>query len=205
MQDSGELKPGRDIFIMLGVCALAAASIYSAPGPTFPILHTILNTGIALVTVVLSLLFWDLGWRTGDPLVRFMAVVFAVAGFLEVLHVLAALEPASASEGLNRVWRRLRSGTWAPPAYLLPLGLGFLLLVGPPRSLQDGVRVVHGCDRRRFVHAVPVAAAIRLARLAGNHPPDAGGGAACCGSRSVSCSGAGGRTIAWRTQWRSTR
>jgi signal transduction histidine kinase/ActR/RegA family two-component response regulator len=139
VQDSGELKPGRNIFIMLGVCAIAAASIFSAPGPTFPILHTILNTGIALVTVVLSLLFWDLGWRTGDPLVRFMAIIFAVAGFLEVLHVLAALEPASASEILNQVWRRLRSGTWAPPAYLLPLGLGFLLLVGPPPRTSNTV------------------------------------------------------------------
>jgi signal transduction histidine kinase/ActR/RegA family two-component response regulator len=139
VQDSGELKPGRNIFIMLGVCAIAAASIFSAPGPTFPILHTILNTGIALVTVVLSLLFWDLGWRTGDPLVRFMAIIFAVAGFLEVLHVLAALEPASASEILNQVWRRLRSGTWAPPAYLLPLGLGFLLLAGPPSRTSKTV------------------------------------------------------------------
>ena len=139
MQDSGELKPGRDIIIMLGVSAIAAASIFSAPGPTFPILHTILNTGIALVTVVLSLLFWDLGWRTGDPLVRFMAIIFAVAGFLEVLHVLAALEPASALESLNQVWRRLRSGTWAPPAYLLPLGLGFLLLGGPPPRTSNTV------------------------------------------------------------------
>ena len=34
-------------------------------------LHTILNTGIALGTVAVSLLFWDLGWRTSaaaDPL-----------------------------------------------------------------------------------------------------------------------------------------
>ena len=132
MQDRGELKPGRDILITLGVCAVAGAAIFSAPGPTFPILHTILNTGIAVVTVILSLVFWDLGWRTGGTLVRFMAILFAVVGLLEVLHVLAQLEPSSASESLNDTLRRLRSGTWAPPAYLLPLGLGVLLWTQRP-------------------------------------------------------------------------
>jgi signal transduction histidine kinase/ActR/RegA family two-component response regulator len=128
--------------ITLGISLIAAIAIFSAPGPGFPVLHTILNPGIALVTVVLSLSFWDLGWRSGESLVRLMAIIFAVAGFLEVLHVLAALEPASASEGLNEVWRRLRSGTWAPPAYLLPLGMGFLLLAGsPPRASMTAFSV----------------------------------------------------------------
>ena len=49
----------------------------------FPVLHTILNTGIALGTVAVSLLFWDLGWRTREPLMRFPAIVFAVVGVLE--------------------------------------------------------------------------------------------------------------------------
>ncbi len=132
MQDRGELRLGRDILITLGICAVVAAAIFSAPGPTFPILHTILNTGITVVTVILSLVFWDLGWRTGGTLVRFMAILFAVVGVLEVLHVLAQLEPASASESLNEWLRRLRSGTWAPPAYLLPLGMGVLLWTQRP-------------------------------------------------------------------------
>jgi hypothetical protein len=53
------------------------------------------------VTVVLSLLFWDLGWRTGAALVKFTAILYAVVGVLEVLHVLAALEPSSASATCN--------------------------------------------------------------------------------------------------------
>ena len=40
---------------------------------------------------------------------------------------MAALEPTSASEELNAVVRSLRSGTWAPPAYLLPLGAALVL------------------------------------------------------------------------------
>jgi signal transduction histidine kinase/ActR/RegA family two-component response regulator len=132
VQDRGELKPGRDLSITLAICAVAAVAIFSTPTPTFPVLHTILNTGIALVTVVLSLLFWDLGWRTGGTLEKFIAILFAVVGVLEVLHVLAALEPSSASATFNRVLWQLRSGTWAPPAYLLPLGMGVLLWTQRP-------------------------------------------------------------------------
>ncbi|HTU66516.1 MAG TPA: ATP-binding protein [Steroidobacteraceae bacterium] len=131
MHVTDELKPGRDFIIALAVCALAGAAIFSAPGPGFPVLHTILNTGIALVTVLLALLFWDLGWRTGTPQVQFLTILFGVAGVLEILHVLAALEPASALPSLNQVMRGLRSGTWAPPAYLLPLGVTALLLLEP--------------------------------------------------------------------------
>ena len=135
MDVRGELKPGRDFIIALGLSAIAAAAIFSAPGPAFPVLHTILNTGIALGTVAVSLLFWDLGWRTRAPLIRFLAIVFVVVGVLEIQHVLAALEPASASETLNDLLWRLRSGTWAPPAYLLPLGMGAASLIAPsPRA-----------------------------------------------------------------------
>jgi signal transduction histidine kinase/ActR/RegA family two-component response regulator len=133
VQDRGELKPGRDIVITIGIWALVGAAIFSAPVGEFPILHTILNSGIALVTVVLSLLFWDLGWRTADPLVRWLAIIYAVAGFLAVLHVLVALEPSTASAALNETVRGLRSGTWAPPAYLLPLGTLLVLWVAPVR------------------------------------------------------------------------
>ena len=132
MQEQGELKPGRDLGLTLAICAIAAIAIFTTPAPTFPILHTILNTGIALVTVVLSLLFWDLGWRSGASLVTFTAILYAVVGVLEVLHVLAALEPSSASESFNRVLQSLRSGTWAPPAYLLPLGMAVLLWTRRP-------------------------------------------------------------------------
>lgn len=135
MDVRGELRPGRDFIIALGISLLAGVGIFSAPGPAFPVLHTILNTGIALGAVAVSLLFWDLGWRTNAAQIRFMAIVFAVAGFLEVLHVLAALEPASASAAVNDTLRRLRSGTWGPPAYLLPLGVGITLWIAPsPRA-----------------------------------------------------------------------
>jgi signal transduction histidine kinase/CheY-like chemotaxis protein len=132
----GDPRPGRDFIIALGFSLAAGVAIFTAPGPSFPVLHTILNTGIALCTVAVSLLFWDLGWRTPAHLVRYMAIVYAVVGLLQILHVLAALEPASASEALNSVVRRLRSGTWAPPAYLLPVGIAIILLAAPARHMS---------------------------------------------------------------------
>ena len=131
MHVGDELKPGRDFAIALTICALAGVVIFSAASPGFPVLHTILNTGIALATAVLALLFWDLGWRTGAPRVHFLAIILAVTGVLEILHVLAALEPSTSSELVNDTLRRWRSGTWAPPAYLLPLGMGLLLWISP--------------------------------------------------------------------------
>src|SRR3954467_10563865 len=120
---TAELRPGRDFSIAIGASLVAGIGIFSAPGHAFPILHTILNTAITLATAAMSVLFRDVGWRTRAAPLRFMAIVFAVAGVLQILHVLSALEPASASEQLDQALRRLRSGTWAPPAYLLPLGV----------------------------------------------------------------------------------
>jgi GAF domain-containing protein len=143
LDQKAELRPGRDFLIALGIAAVAAATIFSAPGPGFPVLHTILNTGIAIATVVISLLLWDTGVRTGETRQRYLAFVFAVVGVLEVLHVLAALEPSSAYEWLNEIHRSLRSGTWAPPAYLLPLGVGAILWLAPtPRTSRLAFTVV---------------------------------------------------------------
>ncbi|HET7809194.1 MAG TPA: ATP-binding protein [Steroidobacteraceae bacterium] len=139
MDPRGELRPGRDFVIALAISVLGVAAIFSAPVNAFPVLHTILNTGLAMGTVVVSLLFWDLGWRTRSVLLRYLAIVFAITGALQVSHVIAALEPSTASDALNQALRSLRSGTWAPPAYLLPLGTGVALLAAPaPRNSKLG-------------------------------------------------------------------
>src|SRR4029077_14723951 len=80
VDDRGELRPGRDFFIALAISVLGVAAIFSAPVNAFPVLHTILNTGLAIGTVMVSLLFWDLGWPTRSELLRYLAIAFAVTG-----------------------------------------------------------------------------------------------------------------------------
>ena len=129
MDAKAELKPGQDFLITLAVVVLGGMAILSAPGSSFANLHSMLNTGIALGIVVVSLLFSDLGWRSGEVRVRYLAIVFAVTGVLEVLHALDGLELSSASERFDSLVRELRISTWGPPAYLLPLGIAAAYLV----------------------------------------------------------------------------
>jgi signal transduction histidine kinase/ActR/RegA family two-component response regulator len=119
-----ELHPGRDFVTMLCVCLLASVAVLAWPGQNFPALHTILNTCIFLVSGVLTLLLWDMGWRTGEVLARFNSIAFAMAGVLLLLHVLTALDLSGISPQLQSMAAHSLPGTWSPPAYLLPLGLG---------------------------------------------------------------------------------
>ena len=124
MDGRPELHPGRDFLAAFGVCLLASVAVLTLPGRDFPTLHTILDTSVFLVTGVLALLLWDLGWRTGEVLARFNAIVFATVAVLQFLHVLTALEFYSGMPDMHRIAAQWRPGTWPPPAYLLPLGLG---------------------------------------------------------------------------------
>jgi hypothetical protein len=137
VDDGGDLKPGRDFIIALAIAAAVDATIFSAPGVEFPVLHTILNTGIALGTVAVSLLFLDLGRRIGAPLLRQMATIFAVAGVLEIMHVLAALEPASAFGAVQRVAPAPALGRLGAARYLLPLGIGMAVFIPSTSRLSD--------------------------------------------------------------------
>jgi signal transduction histidine kinase/ActR/RegA family two-component response regulator len=106
-----------------GLFLAASIVLLVWPSHDFPALHTILDTSMFLVTGVLALLLWDLGWRTGEMLARFKAIVFAMAFALLLLHVLTALELYVDSPELQRRAAHFRPGTWPPSAYLLPLGL----------------------------------------------------------------------------------
>ena len=119
-----ELRPNRDLLVTVAVCLTISAAIAALPRFEIPGVHNVLDTAIFLVAGVLGLLLWDLGWRTAEILVRFNAVVFGVISLLYLVHVLTALDVYGDSSTLERITAKLRPGTWPPPAYLLPIGLG---------------------------------------------------------------------------------
>ena len=113
----------REVIPAVMLLLLALAAVVLAVGNDSPALHSILDTGVFLLSAMIAFLLWDMGWRTGQRLARLKAVCFAVVALMELLHVVTALD----FSGAPRFTILLRLGTWSPAAYLLPLGLLFAL------------------------------------------------------------------------------
>ncbi|HWW25246.1 MAG TPA: PAS domain-containing protein [Caulobacter sp.] len=102
---------------------------------TYPNLHTILDTGMGLLSGILALKLWGVGKHAQGDIARRLALVFLATCAMEVVHVLVTVEwsgplaPIKASSGV------LRPSTWPPPSHLLPLGvIGALLWPARGRS-----------------------------------------------------------------------
>jgi signal transduction histidine kinase/CheY-like chemotaxis protein len=104
-------------YVVVGIWLLAA-------GPRdYPVLHTILDTGVSLIAAVLAALLWVMGRHVAVPFLIWLAIAFGAAALLQVIHVLIVAEwpgdplAAPAAEAL-------RAATWGPGVYLLPVAVG---------------------------------------------------------------------------------
>lgn len=114
------------IALLIGAAAMFQ---FGAQGAS---LHTILDTSVALIGILVALLLWDVSRRTEQSLPLFLAISFAILATGELLHVASVLGWLGTGAGADV---RLRAGTWAPPAYVLPIGVGAsLILHKRPRS-----------------------------------------------------------------------
>ncbi|MBU1374342.1 MAG: response regulator [Alphaproteobacteria bacterium] len=101
----------------------AAAVVLAISGAEYPELHTILDTGVAVLSGILAMQLWDMGAHTKSDFARWLSVGFALTFSLDVIHVLVnidwigVLSPITTARGL------LRPATWSPSAYLLPIGV----------------------------------------------------------------------------------
>ena len=59
---------------------LCAVAILVAPADESPFMHTFFDAGIVVVSGVVALLLWDMGWRTDDDLTRLLAVAIGING-----------------------------------------------------------------------------------------------------------------------------
>src|SRR5688572_26524389 len=100
----------REVIPAVMLLLLALAAVVLSAGNDSPALHSILDTGVFLLSAMIAFLLWDMGWRTGQLLARLEAVCFAVVALLELLHVITALDFSEAP----RFAVLLRLGTWSP-------------------------------------------------------------------------------------------
>jgi PAS domain S-box-containing protein len=104
--------------------ALATVVLLAVGRHDYPDLHTILDTGMCLLSAVLALVLWDMGGRLGQPFPRWLALSFAAASLLELVHVMVTVEWFGVLAPIAEAQGFLRPSTWPPAALALPIGVG---------------------------------------------------------------------------------
>lgn len=110
---------------VLVACGLIGALLLATGHKDYPDLHTILDTGMFLLSGALAFVLWDMGTRIGQPLPRWIAVGFAATAVLEFLHVIVTVEWSGPLAPIAELKGFLRPTTWPPAAHLLPFAVGY--------------------------------------------------------------------------------
>jgi len=118
-----ELRPFRNLIYAGALFTACAVAILIAPANESPYLHTFFDAGIVVVSSVVAMLLWDMGWRADDHLTRLIAVAIGINALFELIHVLPALEFSRDAVDAARLSGLLRPVTWPPAAHVLPIGL----------------------------------------------------------------------------------
>ena len=93
----------------------------------YPDLHTILDTGLALLSGMLALLLWDMGAHAERPFPKWLAIAFAATFVLNFIHVLVTIEWSGPLVSIAQAKGVLRPATWPPSTHLLPIGIALAL------------------------------------------------------------------------------
>ncbi len=118
-----ELRPFRNLIYTVALLTACAVAILIAPADESPYMHTFFDAGIVVVSSVVAMLLWDVGWRADDNLARLIAVAIGINAVFELIHVLPALEVSRDAVDAARLAGLMRPVTWPPAAHVLPIGL----------------------------------------------------------------------------------
>jgi len=118
-----ELRPFRNLMYAGALFTACAAAILIAPADESPYMHTFFDAGIVVVSSVVAMLLWDMGWRADNNLTRLIAVAIGINAVFELIHVLPALEVSRNAVDAASLAGLLRPVTWPPAAHVLPVGL----------------------------------------------------------------------------------
>jgi len=101
----------------------AGALVLAISRADYPELHTILDTGVAVLSGVLALLLWDMGVHTRSDFARWLSVGFGLTFALDIAHVLVNVDWVGMLRPIASSRELLRPATWSPSAYLLPIAV----------------------------------------------------------------------------------
>src|ERR1700743_1263493 len=104
----------RSSVAVLVVFALTSGVLLGTQRADYPDLHTILDTGVSLLSVVLAWHLSDAGTRVRRPFLTWLGISFAVTSFLELLHVLVTVEWSGSLAWIAGGAAVLRPATWPP-------------------------------------------------------------------------------------------
>src|ERR1041384_8091633 len=113
------LAIGMLVAFTLSGTALLIIGIQNYPG-----LHTVLDTGMFLLSGLLALLFWEFGARSGQRFSKWIAISFMITSVAESVHTSVSIEWSGLLTAVARAADVLRPATWPPAAHLLPIGIG---------------------------------------------------------------------------------
>jgi hypothetical protein len=121
---AGSLNLSRGAIAMLVILAALSTSLILIGFKDYPGLHTVLDTGIFLLSGLLALLSWELGARSRQPFPKWIAISFAAASFSESVHAFVSIEWAGLLAPIAQAAEMLRPTTWPPATQVLPIGVG---------------------------------------------------------------------------------
>ncbi|WP_296600871.1 ATP-binding protein [Phenylobacterium sp.] len=102
-------------------CYLAAVVLLTVRPNQYADLHGMLDTGVAVLAGILSLLLWDMSRHTASPFLAWLSVAFGLTFALEFCHALVGVDWNGGLSWMVAARDRLRPATWSPSAYILPL------------------------------------------------------------------------------------
>ncbi|MBI3706620.1 MAG: response regulator [Proteobacteria bacterium] len=122
-EPTGRLTMSGSVAGVLIASGLIGAMLLAIGHKDYPDLHTVLDTGIFLLSGALAALLWDIGGRLGRPFPKWLAIGFAVAWVLEFLHVMVTVEWSGPLAVIAEQEKFLRPATWPPSTHVLPIAI----------------------------------------------------------------------------------
>ena len=108
---------------MLAASGVGCLALALQPDRQFPSLHTVLDTAIFMLALMLTALIMQSRGRRRDPVSTWVALSFGVVTLLALVHVSVAFDWFGQLAWVAERANLLRPATWPPAVHVLPIGL----------------------------------------------------------------------------------